>query len=520
MKQLRLPYFYIYLFGLAVMAIGLPFGKALMSISQMIIGGNWILEGNYREKLKTFWQNRTAVVLCSIFFLNLIGLIHTDEDMQLGLSDTRIKAPLFILPFVIATSAPLSIQWFRRLMLLFASAVIAKSLWSIANFYGLTGNHIVDMRQVTGSLSHIRFSLMACVAVFSLAYFLYYERSMVLRLFFFLGAAWLIVFLFIIESLTGIMILAFVSFVLSLYFIFILKNRRLKFVILLALAGLFAWAAYFIYDTTRNFRIVHYEDKTKLEQFTKKGHPYFHDTLSDNRENGYLVWIYISEEELKEEWSKRSRMDFEGTDLKGNGLRYTIIRFMASKGLRKDAEGMQRVSDPEIRMMESGIPNVNFSNISGPRTLVYRTFWELNHYLKGGNPTGHSITMRFEFWKAATGVIKDNWLFGVGTGDIEQAFFRQYEKMKSPLSRDWWLRSHNQFLNYGVMFGIFGMAWFIFFIFYPLIRERKWTDYFYITFFLVAFLSFLNEDTLETQDGATFFAFFNSIFLFREKLRE
>jgi len=35
----------------------------------------------------------------------------------------------------------------------------------------------------------------------------------------------------------------------------------------------------------------------------------------------------------------------------------------------------------------------------------------------------------------------------------------------------------------------------------------------YLSFFIIAVISFLTEDTLETQAGVTFFAFFNSFFL-------
>jgi hypothetical protein len=35
-----------------------------------------------------------------------------------------------------------------------------------------------------------------------------------------------------------------------------------------------------------------------------------------------------------------------------------------------------------------------------------------------------------------------------------------------------------------------------------------------VVFWMIAMISFLTEDTLETQAGATFFSLFNSVFLF------
>jgi hypothetical protein len=49
---------------------------------------------------------------------------------------------------------------------------------------------------------------------------------------------------------------------------------------------------------------------------------------------------------------------------------------------------------------------------------------------------------------------------------------------------------------------------------YPLYTRLRKPDYFYVVFWCIAVISMLTEDTLETQAGATFFAFFNALFLF------
>ena len=152
--------------------------------------------------------------------------------------------------------------------------------------------------------------------------------------------------------------------------------------------------------------------------------------------------------------------------------------------------------------------------VFNPTARMQEIFWELNIYLKGGNPSGYSVAQRFEFWKAAIGIIKENFFIGVGTGDVEKAFDEQYEKINSPLTQEWRLRSHNQFLAIGTAFGVIGILWFLIALFYPLLSLKNYKDYFYLTFFIISFLSMLTEDTLETQVGITFFAFFNSLFLF------
>jgi O-antigen ligase len=124
---------------------------------------------------------------------------------------------------------------------------------------------------------------------------------------------------------------------------------------------------------------------------------------------------------------------------------------------------------------------------------------------------------RFEYWKASAHIIKHNWLIGVGTGDLDDAFNRTYTQLDSKLHESFRMRSHNQFLAVFIAFGIFGLLWFIFTLLYPGLKSGKFTNYFYIVFFIIIIMSMLTEDTLETQAGATFFAFFNALLLFGHK---
>jgi O-antigen ligase len=154
-----------------------------------------------------------------------------------------------------------------------------------------------------------------------------------------------------------------------------------------------------------------------------------------------------------------------------------------------------------------------------PAARIQKIVWEFNVYLKGGNPGGHSVIQRLEFWKAAIGIIRENPALGVGTGDVKNAFAVQYDKMNSPLAKEFRLRSHNQFLAITVALGLTGLIVFLVSLFFPLLAERKYRDYLYLMFFIIAFLSMLSEDTLENQSGVMFYAFFNSLllFLYKEK---
>jgi O-antigen ligase len=154
------------------------------------------------------------------------------------------------------------------------------------------------------------------------------------------------------------------------------------------------------------------------------------------------------------------------------------------------------------------------------RGRIYEFLWGFDNYRETGNPTGSTLMQRLEFWKASVGIIRDYWLTGVGTGDMNTAFQVQYENMHSKLAPDQRWRSHNQFLSIFVGFGIIGLLWFLVAIFYPPLMLQRRDDYFLVVFLIIALLSMLTEDTIESQTGVTFFAFFYSFFLFARKEKD
>ncbi len=194
-----------------------------------------------------------------------------------------------------------------------------------------------------------------------------------------------------------------------------------------------------------------------------------------------------------------------------------MIRYLNSLGLRKDREAVESLDDLDIRNVEKGIANVVYAKKISLKTRIYKLLWEFQVRKGGGNPGGHSLLQRLEFWKASIGIIEENFWIGVGTGDIEQVFEEQYQEHQSYLAPEWRHRAHNQYLAIFVSFGVIGFLLFIFSLLYPAIKNQNLHDYLYFVFFFILLLSMFYEDTLETQAGATFYAFLNSLLLFARK---
>ena len=105
-------------------------------------------------------------------------------------------------------------------------------------------------------------------------------------------------------------------------------------------------------------------------------------------------------------------------------------------------------------------------------------------------------------------IIKKNWLIGVGTGDIQNAFDQQYEKDNSVLISSNRLRSHNMYLTVFVTFGVIGLVIFMGFIFYFFKQNFSSDRFFYFVVLAVIVTTFLIEDTIETQLGVSIVSFF------------
>jgi hypothetical protein len=507
----------MYFTGLLLLAAGLPLSLFAISIGQFVLIASFIIERNYKERMQYFLRSTPALILTGIYLMHLIGMIWT-ENILWGKHDLVMKLPLLVLPFLISSSPKLSSEKFETLMTVFVLAVFVGSLSAMAVLSGIISRPVNDIRDIfIFGISHIRFALLVCISIFSIAYFLslnFRSWNISKKITTSFLIAWFIAFLIIAESVTGLLILLIVSIAAGIFLLLKWRSRTMTAAIVVLLLSIGGIIFIFLNQTYKELTLVHYEDLSRLETKTILGNEYTHDTLSTERENGYRTWIYLSENELKDAWNKRSKIPFDSLDRRGQWIKYTLIRFLTSKGLRKDANGLQQLTDEEERSVEGGIANVNYQGTTNLKARIQQMFIEYKIFHEGGNPSGYSVAQRLEYWKAAWGIFKESVFTGVGTGDIVNAYPAQYEKINSRLAPQLRLRAHNQYLTFAATFGIFGLLYFVFALLFPVISMKKSHHFLYLTFWLIAVLSMISEDTLETQAGVTFFAFFNCLFLF------
>ncbi len=504
----------LYVVGLSAIAIGLSLSKPLIGLGQLILVVAWFLEGNYKQRIQQFFKNKLAWILISFFLISLLGLVYT-SNFSYGFTDVKRKLPFFILPFVLF-SVRLTSEQIKLIFKLYLGGVLAATFWSIFVKLGGLGITIVDDRDLSRFNSHIRFGLEICLAIFGLGYYLYKEQNRKIQAVLSVVLLWLISFLFILHLYTGILVLGITSLFLMLFYGFKTKAIKIKVILFLFPLVVVGISGFYINKSINNF---YHSSHPLLEEkrYSPYGEKYWHDMNNDDKENGNYVYRNIAKEELEYAWNKVSNINYRGKDLKGQPIEATLIRFLTSKGEYKNQKAVMNLSPKEIQAIERGISNCNSFTTNAFERRIHGIIWEFDNYKRGRDYNGHSVVMRWVYWNTAFVIFKENLLFGVGTGDIQDAFNQQYEKENSILTEKFRLRAHNQFITAFVTYGIVGGILFLVFLFYPFIALNLKENYLYLAFFLVMVISMFTEDTLDTQVGLTLYVFFSSLLIFNKE---
>jgi hypothetical protein len=509
----------IYLAGLILLAVSLPLSLFGLSLSVFILAFNWVLEGQWKRKLSVLKEKKSILIFMSFWLMHIIWFINTN-NYTYGFHDLKIKLPLFFLPLIIGTTLPLNQKNIKWILTFFILAVFASTLISMGVLAGIGDYQVKDIREISIFVSHIRFSLYIVISIFFILLDLKDanpgEKAW-LKVFKIGLLLWFALFLFILKSLTGLLVFGVMGLGFGLYLVFNLPASRKKTIVIISLTISFLFVSGTLFRYFQRFYNVEEINTEQLGKYTVTGNPYTHDLNDKHVENGHYLWLYVNEDELRKEWNKRSAIDFDTRDQSGQRMKTTIIRYLSSKGLRKDSAGLASLSAEEIKFIEKGVANYLFLNERSMYPLFYKVMWQFEEQRLGSNPTGHSIIQRMLHFKAGLAILKENFWFGVGTGDVPDAFAEYYERINSPLTPDVRYRAHNQFVTLFLTFGVFGFIWAVFALFYPAFKEKGLKNPYFVIFISVSVFSLLTEDLFETSAAAMSFAFFYSLFLFGTK---
>ena len=491
----------IYYLCVCLLAIGLCTSKALVSLSAAAMFTLALFSFksiDFKSQLK---KNKSFFYFVLFFIYYCLSTLWS-SDLTMAIQDIVSKLTLVIVPFALIIK-PIDSKWLERLYSIFVWSVLSTSIYNFIHFQFFTSN-IEDIRELSFFVSHIRFSLFICFSIGLIFRKILSVKNRYWRSLYFLFLGWLLFYLNFSEVLSGI--LALMGGILVLCLIGIFKHSKkykwFYFSGLILIVGSFLLFGFYLkkYDTSSIISPRTYPTTTKL------GNIYTHDTLSKSMENGNYIHLFICNKEIDSVWPKISNCLLDKQNKNGYQTRMVLYRYLTSKGLTKDADGLRKLSKEDIRAIENGIPSILEIN----KGLVSKIKFYIKNFNFNKDPNGNSLLQRLEYWRVGSAIFLENPIIGVGIGDYKASFVDEYITRKTKLFPQNRLETHQQFLSILIATGCIGGCLFLL-TFYFFIRQSL-KNLLAIYFIGIILASFLVEDTLTTLAGMGFFGLFYGVF--------
>lgn len=496
---------WIYVGLTALLCASIAFNDLLMSILSLLTALNWVMEWNWREKWQRVKAHPSAIVSFAFLFVFCLGFIRADQT-SVAFDNLISKLLLFLAPVIVTSSQALTR---RQLRIVSGAFVLSVTVASIVNFIYFLTHNIVDIREISIFISHIRFALCIDIALILLFAFIIKEENIKQgwRILASVLIVWLLFYMAVSQTLTGIILLMLIILVYAVHIL--VRHRQQKWMKHVAVAFLAIFTGVAAYTVVLTYQYFHI-DKSQLEQLdscTVNGNPYEHD-LHSLVESGSLTGVYVCREELKTAWAQRSDIEYDAL------TEATLIRYLNSLHQSKDSLSVMAMSDGDVRNVELRIANAAYTQVFGLKKSLYPIFFSYQLYQAYGIVEESTLLQRVECWKASWHQIALHPVLGMGLGDHKKAVDEQLQARKSSNMNKTMMGSHNQFLSFWLMGGGIVLAYFLFSVFYPFIEKKEKISFVYVAFFILMFCSMFTEDTLETQAGMTLYAVMNAILLY------
>lgn len=492
-------------FAIILLALaGMVFSHALMSFALAFMGLRTLFADKQRLK-----QSRKDVLWVSLsyFVLILVGILWSENKAE-ALQQLNKNLPFLIVPLYFFSISLPNKKQLHSLAFAFVAMLIASSAITLSRlaFFGFD-----DVRNALPFGSHIRFSLFVCCAIAFIGIYVANHRKQLSkssRIVAMLCLIYFVAYLVLSGSLTGIAVLILILLPASL--IFIRRHFSKTFFcitiafICISVSGL----AFYVFKCAEDYFVP--KEQLCEDCFIENGY-YCYGIDEKKRENenremakGMQQHLGISADSLFHDKEYRySYLDI-------------AIRYFNSKGLKRNVENWNLLSDKDKENIRNGIPNYVYASGNPFKVRLYKTFFELESYRKKGKIKGSSIVQKLELWHKSILLSKDdcNILCGVGTGDLKDELERKLCQTESQMA-DSGLKPHNQYLSTLVTFGLIGFMVFCLWLIYPALASGAFKDSYYLCFFAIMAISMLSEDSLDNQQGIMFFCVLNSLLINR-----
>src|SRR5690606_8916785 len=229
----------------------------------------------------------------------------------------------------------------------FIASTFITSVINFAFYQNWIGNREYDdIRGLSLFGSHIRYAVIVTMSIAILFSFLKHNK---LRWLSILLIVWFTFYTFYSQVLSGVITL----FIVFTFYSFLLIWKKWKFVAFTYLGLIFIGSVTILIWI---FKPIHIDknDYQNLPLKTAEGNLYTHNFDKITVETKEPTNIYVCEFELQRDWPKYSSLPLDSLDLDGQPLKKALIRYLSSKKLHKDANGLKQLSKKEIRNIEMG----------------------------------------------------------------------------------------------------------------------------------------------------------------------
>jgi len=173
--------------------------------------------------------------------------------------------------------------------------------------------------------------------------------------------------------------------------------------------------------------------------------------------------------------------------------------------LWKQVSGKWRLYGLIILLM---LPVVSWFLLPSFQSRLRFILWDFQNYSRGNYTEGLSDAPRILSFQAGAAIVKSNFLYGVGSGDVLQQTIEWYQ-INAPFLKPYeQLLPCNQILmlvcSGGVLLGLMGL---IFFLTPFWIKDLK-KNFLWLAFHTIALFGFMYEIGLEVQNGVFIYTFF------------
>jgi O-antigen ligase len=485
--------------ALALWAFMLPLWNLGMSVAMFFLLFVAVITSIKNKKfvLLPVLRNPIYLSLLIVWALIAFGLFRGGEN-SLVLKEMKTLLPLILAPLFLQNLSPLTKNNESFIWRVFFASVGLSAVVCVV--YAIVKYPLPEPRSASLFISHIRFSLMAVLGLIGA-----WRMPGILPTYLKLALTTVVcAFFFFVGTLTGWGLL-----IVLIVFLFASKSKRNK---LIVVGGVLTLASVLLFFLSKNIDSTNFQP----EQIqSARGEKYIHQSSNFQTENGNRIFVNIAPLELDRAWVARTNSPLLQKDGRGQLVQTTLIRYLASKGLTKDAAGIQELSDTDISNILAGNTNCNEPQWNALEKRWHQIVFEYQTFQSGENSSGHSIFQRLEYYKGAQFIIERNFIFGVGQGNVKSAYSEAYKQTSPNLDEKVQHAVHNQFLSYWIAAGLTAILSFLLYFYFMWKQARK--HEIALAFVILALLSCLTEDTLTTQPGVAFFAFFSTLFFFLPK---